>query len=174
MRFMVEPNLTQVIRRQMEDIDASEVRVALNESMRNLFGASGGAFNLIPFPAGAYEVEDNVGDGRPKLVLLHHDANAINADPQGLPPIVEETFKFKGADQRLREFRNNLVFVMADERQVKNMKDRVRPRLALRELQKPDRIRLLADHQQNKVKGEFQKSSLIAPESVRWPTVWMK
>ena len=66
-----------------------------------------------------------MGDGRPNLVLLHHDAFAINADPQGLPPLIEEIFKHKGTDRRLREFRNNLVFVVADERQVKNMKDRV-------------------------------------------------
>jgi hypothetical protein len=166
LRFMVEPNLTQVIRRQMEDIDAGEVRTEVDERIRNLFGASGGAFNLIPFPGGSYEVDDSIGDGRPNLVVLHHDANAINADPQGLPPMIEEAFKFKGADHRLREFRNNLVFVMADERQIKNMKDRVRRRLALRELQKPDRIRLLADHQQNKVKEEFQKSSLSVAEAV--------
>lgn len=166
LRFMVEPNLTQVIRRQMEDIDASEVRTELNERVRGLFGASGGAFNLIPFPAGAYEVEDVVGDGRPNLVVLHHDANSISADPQGLPPTVEEIFKFKGADQKLREFRNNLVFVMADDRHVKNMKDRIRRRLALHELLKPDRIRLLADHQQNKVKEEFQKSSLSVAEAI--------
>ena len=125
---MVEPNLTQVIRRQMDEVEANELRTELNERIRNLFGTSGGSFNLQPFPAGAYEVDDVVGDGRPNLVLLHHDAFAINADPQGLPSLVEEIFKYKGTDQRLREFRNNLVFVVADERQVKNMKDRLRRR----------------------------------------------
>ena len=157
---MVEPNLTQVIRRQMDEVEANELRTELNERIRNLFGASGGSFNLQPFPAGAYEVDDTVGDGRPNLVLLHHDAFAINADPQGLPPLIEEIFKYKGTDQRLREFRNNLVFVVADERQVKNMKDRVRRRLALAKLKGTDRINQLAAHQQEKVKEEYQKVSL--------------
>ena len=165
LRFMVEPNLTQVIRRQMEEVEADELRVELNERVKNLFGTSGG-FNLEPFPAGAYEVDDVVGDGRPNLVLLHHDAFAINADPQGLPPLVEEIFKYKGTDQRLREFRNNLVFVVADERQVKNMKDRLRRRMALQELRKPDRKRLLAEHQQNKVEEEFQKSAFQVAEAI--------
>lgn len=166
LRFMVEPNLTQVIRRQMEEVEADELRVELNERIKNLFGTSGGSFNLQPFPAGAYEVEDIIGDGRPNLVLLHYDAFAINADPQGLPSLVEEIFKYKGTDQRLREFRNNLVFVVADERQVKNMKDRLRRRMALQELKKPDRKRLLAEHQQNKVDEEFQKSSLQVAEAI--------
>ena len=166
LRFMVEPNLTQVIRRQMEEVEADELRVELNLRIQNLFGTAGGSFNLEPFPAGAYEVDDVVGDGRPNLVLLHHDAFAINADPQGLPSLVEEIFKYKGTDQRLREFRNNLVFVVADDRQVKNMKDRLRRRLALQELRKPDRKRLLAEHQQNKVEEEFQKSSLQVAEAI--------
>lgn len=166
LRFMVEPNLTQVIRRQMEEVEADELRVELNLRIQNLFGTSGGSFNLEPFPAGAYEVDDVVGDGRPNLVLLHHDAFAINADPQGLPSLVEEIFKYKGTDQRLREFRNNLVFVVADDRQVKNMKDRLRRRMALQELRKPDRKRLLAEHQQNKVEEEFQKSSLQVAEAI--------
>jgi Protein of unknown function (DUF499) len=160
LRFMVEPNLTQVIRRQMDDIESSEVRSELNERIRDLFGAAGGAFNLVPFPAGPYEVEDVVGDGRPNLAVLHHDANAISADPLDLPAIIGEIVQFKGADRRLRELKNNLVFVMADERLIKNMKDKVRRRLALRELEKPERIRLLAEHQEIKVKEEYQKSKL--------------
>lgn len=166
LRFMVEPNLTQVIRRQMDEVEANDLRTELNERTRNLFGASGGSFNLVPFPAGAYEVNDVVGDGRPNLVLLHHDAFAINADPQGLPPLVEDVVKHKGTDRRLREFRNNLVFVAADERQVKNMKDRVRRRLALAKLKGTDRIHQLAPHQQEKVKEEYQKSSLQCAEAI--------
>ena len=166
LRFMVEPNLTQVIRRQMEEVEANELRADLNERIRNLFGAAGGSFSLQAFPAGAYEVDDTVGDGRPNLVLLHHDAFTINADPQGLPPLIEEIFTHKGTDRRLREFRNNLVFVVADERQVKNMKDRVRRRLALAKLKGTDRINQLAAHQQEKVKEEYQKSPLQCAEAI--------
>jgi len=166
LRFMVELNLTQVIRRQMDEVEAKDLRTELDERIRNLFGVSGGSFNLQPFPGGAYQVHDLVDDGRPNPVLLHHDGFAINADPQGLPPLIEEIFKYKGTDQRLREFRNNLVFVVADERQIKNMKDRVRRRLALQELRKPDRKRVLAAHQQEKVEDEFQKSSLEVAEAI--------
>jgi hypothetical protein len=46
------------------------------------------------------------------------------------------------------------------------MKDQVRRRLALRELRKPDRKRLLADHQQNMVEEDYQKSSLEVAEAI--------
>jgi hypothetical protein len=150
----------------MDEVEANELRTELNERIRNLFGAAGGSFSLQAFPAGAYEVDDTVGDGRPSLVLLHHDAFAINADPQGLPPLIEEIFKFKGTDRKLRELRNNLVFVVADERQVKNMKDRIRRRLALAKLKGTDRINQLAPHQQEKVKEEYRKSSLQCAEAI--------
>lgn len=166
MRFMVEPNLEQIIRRQMGEIDASDVRAELGERIRHLFGTPGGSFNLVAFPAGAYEVDDGVGDGRPLLVVLHHDAHTITADPDGLPAPVEEIFQHKGQDQRLRDFRNNVVFVMADERQIKNMKDRVRRHLALKELRKPDPNRKLADHQENRLKEDSQKSPLTVAEAV--------
>jgi hypothetical protein len=166
LRFMVEPNLTQVIRRQMDEVEAGELRAELNERIRNLLGGAGGAFNLQPFPAGPYEVDDTVGDGRPNLVVLHHDAFSINADPQGLPSQVEEIFKYKGTDQKLRELRNNLVFVVADDRLVKNMKDRMRRRLALGKLKGSDRIGQLAPHQQDKVKEQYQTSSLEVAEAI--------
>jgi hypothetical protein len=85
MRFQVEPNLNQLIRRQKEEIDASDVRAELHERIRQLFGAAGGALNLVPFPAGPYEVPDEVGDGRPFLVVLGYEALVISPDPRGLP-----------------------------------------------------------------------------------------
>lgn len=166
MRFQVEPNLTQIIRRQKNDVDASEVRAELNERVRQLFGTAGGAFNLVPFPAGPYEVPDEVGDGRPFLVVMGYEALAISLEPKGLPPEIDAIIKHKGADNRLREFRNNLVFVVADERLRDNMKERVRTRLALGEIQKPDRIRLLAEHQQMKVKEEYQQSAFAIAQAV--------
>ncbi len=166
MRFQVEPNLTQLIRKQKNEIDASEVRVELHERIRQLFGVSGGAFNLVPFPAGPYEVPDEVGDGRPFLIVMGYEALAIAIEPKGLPPEIDAIVKHKGADNRLREFRNNLIFIVADERLRENMKDRVRTRLALAELKKPDRIRLLAKHQQMKIKEDFHRLQMEIAQAI--------
>lgn len=159
MRFMVEPNLEAMIRRIMRDeIDNSEVRVQLQERIRELFGSGKGAFELVPFPAGSYEVDDTVGDGRPRLVVLHYEALSISDEPQRLPSMVEEIMRFKGADQKLRELQNNLVFVASDQRAIPNMQDRISRALALKELLKAERIRDLAPYQQERVKEEDKKS----------------
>jgi hypothetical protein len=166
MRFMVEPNLEQVVRKQMEDIEKAEIRSDLQERIRTLFGGSGVSFQLQPFPGGPYEVPDDVGDGRPLLVALHHDAVAISAEPKGLPAEVEEIFCYKGAEHKFRDLKNNLVFVVADERLRENMKQKVCRRLALHELRKPYRIRELAEHQQRTVHEDYGKLPMEIAESI--------
>ena len=68
-------------------------------------------------------------------------------------------FERKGADGNgLRSLRNNLVFVVADETKVNEMKRAIVRRLALQELKRPERVKELADHQQAKV-FELEKKS---------------
>jgi hypothetical protein len=160
LRFMVEPNLTMIVRRTMRDIDAGEVRTELAERIRNLFSMPRGEFNAILSPAGPYEVPDEIGDGRPLLVVVNHESTAVPADLRSPPPDIAEIFEYKGTDRKIRELKNNLVFVAADERTVPNMRDLVRRRIALGLLQKPEHQRELADYQQGKVKAEYEKLKL--------------
>ena len=65
----------------------------------------------------------------------------------------------KGVDGNgLRSLRNNVIFVVADETKVNEMKRSIVRRLALQELKRPERVKELADHQQAKV-FEFEKKS---------------
>jgi hypothetical protein len=167
LRFMVEPNLEAVVRRIMRDqVDNDEVRAYLQERTRELFGGNRGDFDLVPFPAGSYEVDDTVSDGRPRLVVLHYEAIAVGEDISALPDMVADIFQYKGADKRLRELQNNLVIVVASRREVPNMQERVRRALALKDLLKPDQIRKLAPYQQEKVKEEEKRSRLFVAESI--------
>jgi hypothetical protein len=167
LRFMVEPNLEAVVRRIMRDqIDNEEVRTYLQERIRELFGGNRGSFDLVPFPAGSYEVDDTISDGRPRLVVLHYEALAVGDDISALPDMVADIFQYKGADNNLRELQNNLVVVAASRREVANMQDRVKRALALKELLKPDNIRKLADYQQEKVKEEEKRSRLFVAEAI--------
>jgi len=154
LRFLAEANLTQIIRRQEAQVDAEEVRSQLRDRIRHIFAGSGAAvFNLVPFPGGPYEVPDEVGDGRPLLVLLGYDAVSIGGIVDAVPHLVERIFKHKGADEKsLRINRNALVFLVADEARKEEMRHKVVRRLALMELKKPERLGELADHQQAKVR----------------------
>ena len=92
-------------------------------------------------------------------MLLSHDALEIGADLRDIPEIVGRMFERKGADGNgLRSLRNNLVFIVADETKVSEMKRAIVRRLALQELKRPERVKELAEHQQAKV-FELEKKS---------------
>lgn len=157
LRFNAEANLTQVIGREEKNVDPGEARTQLADRVKSIFG--GQSFDLIPFPGGPWDVPDDVSDGKPRLVLLSHDALDIGADLRDIPEIVGRIFERKGADGNgLRSLRNNLVFVVADETKVSEMKRAIVRRLALQELKRPERVKELADHQQAKV-FELEKKS---------------
>lgn len=166
LRFQTEPNLVQMIRKQMRDIEAGEVKAELDSRIRSLFQSTSRTFELIAFPGGPYEVPDDSTDGRPLLVLFHHDAVAVAGDPTKVPAEVGDIFQYKGTDKRLRDLRNNIVFLLADERQRENMRTQVRRRLALQLLKKPENIRRLADYQQRKLNEEFEGSAMAVAESI--------
>jgi hypothetical protein len=166
LRFQTEPNLIQMIRKQMRDIESGEVKGELDSRIRSLFQSTSRTFELIAFPGGPYEVPDDSTDGRPLLVLLHHDAVGIAGDPSKVPGEVGDIFQYKGSDKKLRDLRNNLVFLLADERQRENMRTQIRRRLALLNLKKPENIRRLADYQQRKLNEEFESSAMAVAESI--------
>lgn len=160
LRFMAEANLNQVVRREEAQVEAGEVRAQLRDRIQQIFtGSSAAVFNLVPFPGGAYEVPDEIGDGRPLLVLLSYDAIGVGGMVESVPHLVERMFKQKGADETApRGNRNNLVFLISDEGRKDEMRHRMVRRLALRELKKPERLAELAEHQQAKVRELESKS----------------
>lgn len=146
-----------MIGREEKNIDPGEARTQLADRIKSIFG--GQSLDLVPFPGGPWDVPDDVSDGKPRLVLLSHDALEIGADLREIPEIVGRMFERKGADGNgLRSLRNNLLFVVADETKVNEMKRAIVRRLALQELKRPERVKELAEHQQAKV-FELEKKS---------------
>ena len=157
LRFLVEANLSQIIRREEQNVDREQARAEVRDRIREIF--HGPVFDEIVFPGGPFDVPDEVSDGRPKLVVLSWDAVKIHPAVDAPPQIITSIFSRKGAEsQALRALRNHLVFVAADEDRTDNMLNRSRRRLALRELRKPDRLNELAPHQQDEVKEQEQRS----------------
>ncbi len=161
MRFLAEANLTQVVRREERNVDAEDVRAQLNDRIRQIFG--GDTLEAVCFPGGPHDVADEAGESRPKLVLLSYDAVALHGTVDGVPALIDRIYSRKGSDgSALRLFRNNVVFVAADESRREEMRAKVRRLLALRELKKPERLEDLAEHQQAKVQewGERSEAEL--------------
>ena len=151
MRFLAEANLRQIIRREERHVDAEEARAELNDRIRQIFG--GKPFERVSFPGGPFDVPDEVGDGRPKLVVLAYDGVSIGSSVESVPELIERIYTRKGSEgSALRVLRNNVVFVVADEARKEEMRRKTYHRLALRELKKPERLIDLAEHQQAKVR----------------------
>jgi hypothetical protein len=153
LRFNAEANLTQVIAREEKNVDVESARIELRDRIKQIFGGS--TFDFVPFASGPYEVPDDIGDGKPRLVLLSHDAIEVGSDIATVPDLVAKIYERKGSDgQGIRAMRNNVIFVLSDVNQAANMKAKMTRRFALRELKRPERLAELAPHQQEAVKVE--------------------
>lgn len=169
LRFLAEANLTQVIRREETNVDSAQARAELNDRIKTIFGGTtGSAFEMVPFPAAPGEVDDDLGNGRPRLALMAYDGVAVGATVDTIPELITRIFERKGSDGvGLRSLRNHLVFVVADETRIEEMRKKVVRRLALAELIKPERIAELADHQQRKVRELEQKSEMEVATAIQ-------
>ena len=157
MRFLAEANLSQIIRREEQHVDAGEARAELNDRIRQIFG--GKTFDAACFPGGPFDIPDEVGDGRPKLVVMAYDGVTVGGSVASVPELIERIYSRKGSEgSALRALRNNLVFAVADDARKDEMRRKAYLRLALRELKKPERLADLAEHQQAKVR-EVEKRS---------------
>lgn len=157
MRFLAEANLTQIIRREEQNVDPQEVRAQLNDVIRSVF--QGPTLDLVLFPAGPWDVPDDIGENKPRLVVLSPDAVTVAAGDEAVPELVRRIYEEKGAEGsgfRLR--RNNLLFVVAEEGRVQDMRAAMARRLALQALKAEARLAELAEHQRQTVLEEEAKA----------------
>ena len=151
MRFLVDANLSQIIRREERNVDAGEARAELKDRIREIY--RGKVFDSVHFPGGPFDVPDEAGSGRPKLAALAYDGVSIGAAPETVPELVARIYERKGSQgAAIRKLRNHVVFVVADELHREKMRAAMRRVLTLRILSRPDRIVDLAEYQQTKVR----------------------
>ena len=158
LRFQAEANLTQIIKRQEDNVDKTEVRVQLNDRIRDIYGGKATTFNPMPFPGGPYDVPDDISQGRPALVIVGYDAADISGQTLEIPDLVERIYRHHGSAGDVRINRNNLVFILADSERKEPMRRMMVRHLALQDLLRPERLEELAEHQQNKMKEMARRS----------------
>ncbi|MDE2870422.1 MAG: DUF499 domain-containing protein [Gemmatimonadota bacterium] len=157
MRFLVDANLNQIVRREERNVDAGDARAQLNDRIRQVFG--GRTFDLVHFPGGPYDVDDNVGSGRPRLAILSYDGVSIGPGEVQVPELIGRIYLRSGKEGRkTRGLRNNVVFLVADGVFREKMRAAIRHRLALTALNRDDRLADLAEYQQANVRELDGKS----------------
>ncbi len=166
LRFLAEANLSLIIRRQKQHVDAGDARAELHDRIKRVF--EGRTFEMVPFPGGPFDVPDEVGDGRPRLIVLAYDGVAIGDRVDEAPELVARIYTRKGAEgSALRMLRNNLALVVADAaRKAEMQQDAVR-RLALQALLRPERLAELAEHQQATVREQEARSEQVLAVAIQ-------
>lgn len=160
LRFQAEANIVQLIAQEERNVDGGEARNELDGRIKEIFkGRTGSAFDLVPFPGAPYEAPDDIGDGRPRLLVMNYDAVGIGAGTPTIPEFVRKIHERKGQEgSAFRRFKNMLVFLLADSDRVEDMKAKAKRKLALEALKRPDQLASLAEHQREKVKELAKKA----------------
>ena len=148
LKFLTDANLTQIVERQIQLVDPGEVRSELSARIRGLYLQ--GDFQLVPFPAAPVDVPDEIGSGKPLLALMSYDSVSVGNTVDAVPELIARIHKNVGSDGAgFRKLRNNVIFVVAEEAKINEMRREMARFLALQELIKPQRMTELAQHQQN-------------------------
>jgi hypothetical protein len=157
LKFLTDANLTQIVERQIQLVDPGEVRSELSARIRTLYLQ--GEFELKAFPSAPVEVPDEIGGGKPLLALMSYDSVSVGTTVEAVPDLIARIHKNVGSDGAgFRKLRNNVVFLVAEEAKINEMRREMARHLALQELIKPQRMTELAQHQQNTLLEWSRKS----------------
>ena len=115
-RFKTEPSLRKIVDDEMGLVGKIKAKSELDERIQKVWKK--GVFAPEYFPNEAADVDDDAQ--LPKLVVLHYDAANVKATEAATPPdLVVKLFEHKGSMEEYRTYKNNLVFLVADEDQVR-------------------------------------------------------
>jgi hypothetical protein len=155
LRFLANPNLEQVVRKSMREFSKLEVNNLSREKIQYIF--NGNTFKLYYEPQ-PHSLPDDAGEGKPYLAVFGIDQLNVELDSPTLPSLIETIFKFKGQDNSIRQYQNNLLFLVASTSSLDAIEEKVRRFMALEKLKKPEFKRNFPDHQQEKIEADFEKS----------------
>jgi hypothetical protein len=116
-RFKTEPSLNKIITDEMGLVGRTKAKAELDGRIRQVWKT--GYFKPVYFSSEAGDVDDDAD--KPKLVVIHYDAVTSNAGAAAPPDLVRNIFDHAGALEGYRIYRNNVLFLVADEDQVDNM-----------------------------------------------------
>lgn len=125
-RFKTEPSLNKIVADEMAMVGRSKAKAELEQRIRQVWKT--GFLKPVYFASEAGDVDDDAE--KPKLVIIHFDAATSTADAAP-PERVQHIFDHAGSQGAYRNYKNNVLFLVADKNQVENMVQVARRYLAL-------------------------------------------
>jgi hypothetical protein len=156
-RFKTEPSLNKIVADEMQLVGRVRAKGELDDRIRRVWQR--GFFEPVPFASEAGDVDDNAG--KPKLVIVHYDAATTSAAAAAPPDLVTKIFDRAGSLEGYRTFKNNVLFLVADDDQVENMVDVAERYLAIgRILGDAERMSEFTEEQRNRLKKMGEAAEL--------------
>jgi len=157
LRFSTEPSLVKIVADEIGVIGKTSAKKELDERIRKIWKR--GVFDTVFFPAEPSDVEDTFE--RPKLILPHYDAVRAKADDETPPDLVVHLADRAGTAQNYRRFRNNVVFLVADDVAVDHAVQQAQHHLAVnRIVNDPVRFNEFTKEQQQRLKRMTEEGEL--------------
>jgi hypothetical protein len=159
LRFQPEASITKVIADEAALVGTTKAKEEVDRRIRDGLIWKKGAFRPIAFPSEPAEVDDDAG--APKLVILHYDAASASSAEASPPDLVRRLFERTGSSESFRQYRNNLVFLLADHDAVERMVETSQRHIALgRVTGSAERLSEFTGTQRGKLKALRDESDL--------------
>ena len=157
-RFKTEPSPRKIIDDEMGMVGKIKAKAELDERICRLWKK--GTFQPQYFPAEPADLDDDAQ--APKLAVIHYDAASVKGSEAGTPPeLVLKLFEHKGSMEEYRSYKNNVLFLVADEDQVGPMVERAQWYVAAqRVVGDVDRMREFPEATAEKLKQMAQAAEL--------------
>ncbi|MYA10290.1 MAG: DUF499 domain-containing protein [Gemmatimonadetes bacterium] len=131
--FKTEPSLEKVVQDELSLVGVVRAKQEIDERIQHVWRP--GTFKPVYFPAEAAELPD---DSRtPKLAIPHFEACSLDvgtgARPEP-PDLVRKLFSHAGTAESHRTFKNNIVFLVADESASERMVELAQRHLGIRRI----------------------------------------
>ena len=148
-RFKEEPSINKIITEEKEQIGRSEAKEDLRIRRDSIFAKK--LFTLISGPESPSDVDDNPDDVA--LCLVDFDEAVVQSSTDEAPYLVEQIFNNTGESGKFRTYRNRLLFLVANERELERAIDLAREYKAIQNiLQSQTRLEDLSESQQKQIK----------------------
>ncbi len=126
-RFKTEPSLNKIVTDEMGMVGRTKAKDELDTRIRQVWRT--GTFKVKHFPQEAVDVDDDAG--LPKLAVLHYDAATTTATEPEPPELARKIADYSGTLEGYRRFRNNVIFLVADQDRVHDLVDAAQRYLAI-------------------------------------------
>jgi len=162
-RFKTEPSLNKIVTDEMGMVGRTKAKQELDSRIRRVWKS--GIFKVVPFPQEAGEVDDDTG--LPKLVVLHYDATTATATEPAPPELARKIADYAGSLEGYRRFRNNVLFLVADDERVDEMVQTAQRYLAIARITgDAERMSEFTEEQRKKLKKMGEAAELEVRVSI--------